>query len=332
MLFVRRLTVFLLLFIAAPFQSWAELPPTSLSGPYTSDNLTIFLVHGSDQLDTTDFLSLSEGLDTGVVIVHETGDVNNLSVENRSKDKTIYIQAGEIVKGGKQDRVFSDDLILRPGSGEVQIGANCVERGRWHARGEEEVGAFRSSDKYLASKALQIANRGDKDQAKVWEGVGRIQNELSTKLGKSVKAGNSESSLQLSLEHDEVEKSVGSLTKSLRKIPEAQKDTIGHVILINGQIATADIYASHALYLKLWPKLLDAAATEATAQKGDMPFGLPTRDQVLAFLAVKNAPREERVLSAHTTVKVAESKQMLQFETVEKNGDNAVIRKSYIAK
>jgi len=58
--------------------------------------------------------------------------VNALTVENTGKDE-VFVQAGDIVKGGQQDRVLSVDLLLPPRSGEVTIAAFCVEHGRWHS-------------------------------------------------------------------------------------------------------------------------------------------------------------------------------------------------------
>ena len=67
--------------------------------------------------------------------MYETGQVNELAIENVSPDRAVFVQAGDIVKGGRQDRVFSQDLVLKPRSGRVPIDAFCVESGRWRQRG-----------------------------------------------------------------------------------------------------------------------------------------------------------------------------------------------------
>ena len=41
---------------------------------------------------------------------------------------------------------------------------------------------------------------------------------------------------------------------------------IGYVFAINGHVNSADVYASRALFVKLWPKLLKASAVEAVAE------------------------------------------------------------------
>ena len=66
-----------------------------------------------------------------ILIVKETGTVNQLTVENSSATETVFIQAGDIVKGGKQDRVLTVDMILPPKSGAIPISSFCVEQNRW---------------------------------------------------------------------------------------------------------------------------------------------------------------------------------------------------------
>lgn len=58
------------------------------------------------------------------------GEVNRLNIENISND-TIMVLAGEVIQGGKQDRVIANDFILYPGSGKKDLDVFCVESGRW---------------------------------------------------------------------------------------------------------------------------------------------------------------------------------------------------------
>ncbi len=66
-------------------------------------------------------MPLARALAQKKVIVRETGSVSKLTIENLS-DEEVYVQAGEIVKGGQQDRVLSMDLVLPPKSGRVDVG------------------------------------------------------------------------------------------------------------------------------------------------------------------------------------------------------------------
>lgn len=155
--------------------------PYQLSGPFTHKNLTVFLVHGTNQAGQArgkTYLTLQEALRQKKVIVRETGDVNELTIQNRSTEE-VFVQAGDIVKGGQQDRVLALDLILPPKSGRISIDAFCVEQSRWSQRGQEAVTAFSASEKMLATKGLKLAARNSQSQSEVWENVSVAQAKLA---------------------------------------------------------------------------------------------------------------------------------------------------------
>src|SRR5438132_14209530 len=127
-----------------------------LEGPFTQDNLSVFLIHGKDKITGKTFLTLQEALVQRKVIVRETRSVNELSIENVSSEE-VYVQSGDIVKGGQQDRMLAVDLILPPHSGRIPISAFCVENGRWSKRGSEEVTVFNSSANVIAGRELKLA-------------------------------------------------------------------------------------------------------------------------------------------------------------------------------
>ena len=103
-------------------------------------------------------LTLAEALIKDAVRVHETGSVNELAIENLGNEE-IFVQSGDIMKGGQQDRVLTVSLILPPRSGRVPIASFCVEKGRWAARGNENVRLFSSAETTLPSRKAKIAIR-----------------------------------------------------------------------------------------------------------------------------------------------------------------------------
>ena len=121
-------------------------------------------MHGADQAPGRMYLTLREAFEQKTVVVHETSQVNELSIENRSTTHSVFVQSGEIVKGGKQDRVLARDMLLPPKSGPVPLPSHCVERGRWQQRGAESPSAFSAAEEYLAGKDLKIANAVLADQ------------------------------------------------------------------------------------------------------------------------------------------------------------------------
>ena len=112
-----------------------------LSGPYTHDNLSVYFIHSDQDVDNEPLLILAEALEKDLLVVHETGNVGELAVENLC-DYPVFIQAGDIVKGGRQDRVLAYDLIVYPDDGVTPIPSYCVEQGRWSRRGGESDAEF----------------------------------------------------------------------------------------------------------------------------------------------------------------------------------------------
>ena len=255
-----------------------------LEGPFTQGNLTVFLVHGRDKIKGQTFITLQEALVQRKVIVRETREVNSLTIENVSGDE-VYVQSGDIVKGGAQDRMLVTDLILPPRSGKIAIDAFCVENGRWSRRGNEEVTQFTSSANTVASREVKLAAKQKSSQSEVWAEVAAAQDKLSRNVGGSVKSAASPTSFQLALENKQVTTSADTYIKALSGIVEGKTDVIGYVFAINGKINSADIYASSALFQKLWPKLLQASAIEAVAEvrRGEK-FEAPKPAEVDGFL------------------------------------------------
>jgi hypothetical protein len=195
------------LLITLPLALNGQNSPTNqsnyrLSGPYSHKNLTVFLIHGKDQTTKT-FLTLQEALAQKKVRVYETKDVNELAIQNLSNED-IYVQAGDIVRGGEQDRMISVDFIVPPRSGRMPIAAFCVESGRWNKRGNEEAAVFSSSENSVATKELKLAAKSANSQQAVWQNVTAAQEKLSRNVGGNVSSPVSSSSLELSIENSKV--------------------------------------------------------------------------------------------------------------------------------
>ena len=126
-----------------------------VSGPIVHENLAIYLVHGKSAAGPVP-LTLDEALAKRAVKVHETGNVNELQIENLGADE-VFVQSGDIVKGGQQDRVLTVSLILPPKSGRIPIASFCVEQGRWAARGKEDVKTFATASAVVPSREAKIA-------------------------------------------------------------------------------------------------------------------------------------------------------------------------------
>jgi hypothetical protein len=304
-----------------------------LSGPYTHKNLTIFLVHGADIAGNRTFLTLQEALAQKKVIVYETKDVNELAIRNVS-NQDVYVQAGDIVKGGDQDRMISVDFIVPRRSKRMPISAFCVESDRWSRRGNENNASFNSSQNFATSKSLKLAAKSANSQQAVWENVRVVQNKLSDNLGAPVASPASVSSLELTVENSKVKESIQDYIGALSNIIRDKSDVIGYVFAINGHVNSADIYASRALFTKLWPKLLKSNATEAIAELKTDALPKPvTNELVYGFLGdAEKAQASRKEVSRRVDLVTREDDKHAFYETRDRAQNGAWIHRNYIKK
>lgn len=276
----------LALFMACGLVATTQVPNSKqqISGPYTHQNLSVFFVHGRS--GAVKYLSLKEALDQKKVVVHETGQVNELAVENIS-NQAVFLQGGDIVRGGQQDRVISNDFVLPPKSGRLPVAAFCVELGRWKQRGNESAASFNSSREMAASLPVKLAALAEPNQASVWGEIEKLQAVLARKvgLGDGVRARQSPSSLALTLESAPMEQAVRGYVEALNRAVDGKSDVVGVVFAVNGEANSGDVYASHELFASMWPKVLKAGAVEAVRVRSSGKFTAAGTPAIEAFLS-----------------------------------------------
>jgi hypothetical protein len=332
---LAALTSLVLAVSTASAQPAAPADELTFSGPYTHQNLTIFLVHGKDQLAGRKFLTLQEALEQKKIVVHETKNVGELAVENVSDDVEVFIQSGDIVKGGQQDRVLGYDLIVSAKSGKVPLASFCVEQGRWSNRGQEDGGKFGSSDNNAYGKALKLAVNGARNQSEVWSKVKDAQMKLGKQVGQSVESKASPTSLQLTLEDKKVLENLEQYNKALAKIADGKKDVIGCVVAINGKVDGADVFASPLLFEKAYGKMLKGCAADALGEfDKDKKHPAVTVEAVKAFLKEANSAKKEtnKDVSKRVQVSSKEGEKNLLIETKDRDNGGLIIHRNYIAK
>jgi hypothetical protein len=316
-----------------------------LSGPYTHNNLSIYLIHNGDApaspQATRKMVTLQEAMDRRLVTVYETGNVNQLSIENHSSED-IYIQSGDVVKGGRQDRVFPDDFILPSKSGKLSLNSFCVEAGRWTRRGSEAADRFSSSSRNVGLKSMKMAMAVDAEQGKVWQEVAKTKDKVAANAVSGAARGRgdqlaaaSPTSMQLALENKEVVESTANYTGALMKIVEGKRDVVGYIAAINGKVNSADVYASNDLFRRMWPKLLETSAVEALAERTTArPAEPPTTSQVQAALhaAQGTGQQSAKNLSGSTQVVTTKTEKSVLFETRDQQQAGAWVHRSVILK
>lgn len=269
----------------------------TVSGPFTHGNLSVFLLHGPDAERARPVLGLDEALARKCAVVHETGSVNELAVENTSESDDLLLLSGDIVKGGRQDRVLQATMILPPKSGKVPVRSFCVEQSRWTKRGAEDDTRFTGNTQTIAGKELKQAVQLAGSQGEVWKNVAQQQAALSKNVGASVSSVESPTSLQLALENDKLTAEVAKFRESISAKVGQPAGVVGFVTVVNGKVTGAEAFGSQVLFRKAWAKAVNAAAVEAVAAKTDKPFSELSAEGVQRFLARagEDAQRSERL-------------------------------------
>jgi len=312
-------------------------------GPIRNGSLTVFPVVASKSYPTGEFLTLDEGLRSGDVVVteygnvrglirrhntppiqHDSAEVNRLVLINNSK-RPLLLLAGEIVAGGKQDRVIGKDRIVPPESDPVDLSVFCVEPGRWVATsvnfgtsgatyaagagapvaGGSSAYAVNGAGTLMAQPSVRAKAMGDKDQAQVWAEVRKQQQSMAIEVtGPSSSAPSpaaadriaSTSSYAVVMENDAVKQEVDKIAKPIEQNYQSliqqlrDRKAVGVVVAVNGHVIWSDVFASTELLEKYWPKLVRSYASEAvvTQTKG----GKATMSEAESFLDNMQGRRE----------------------------------------
>ena len=263
-----------------------EVPLTSgykVLPPIKHGNLTVFPVAAASSHNTQAFLTLDEGLRSGEVVVTEAGNVqplmrrrarpvthdgaqvNQLVLVNNSK-RPLILLAGEIVTGGKQDRVIGKDRLVPAESDPIDLGVFCVEPGRWTATSDK----FGSLGTAMAQPAVRARAMSDKDQAKVWSEVRNAQTLAASRVPAPAASEVARTSSYAGvMQNEEVKHQVDSIAEPIQRNYQSliqqlrERNAVGVVVAVNGEIIWADIFASTALLEKYWPKLVRSYAAEA---------------------------------------------------------------------
>jgi hypothetical protein len=227
-------------------------------------------------------------------VQRDGAEVNRLVLINNSK-RPLLLLAGEIVAGGKQDRVIGKDRIVPAESDPVDLNVFCVEPGRWVASstnfgasgttygsaGKAAVGrSATAGGTLMAQPSVRSKAMADKDQGQVWAEVRKQQESMAVEVeGESASAGpaaappsaplRSTSSYAVVMENKDVKEKVDAIAKPIEQNYQSviqqlrDRKAVGVVVAVNGRIIWSDIFASTELLEKYWPKLVRSYASEA---------------------------------------------------------------------
>jgi len=276
--------------------------------PVTYENLSIFPVASANSTDTSWFLTLDDGLASGEVQVREQGtegmvrnrdggirpaysngaSVNQLVLINRSK-RPLLLLAGELVSGGKQDRIIGKDRLVPAGSEPLPLDVFCVEHGRWSA------GANFTDAKTIVHPSVREQAAVQQDQIRVWSAV-RSGTTAEVSAGAPMGVGSGGNAAAAPLAEARISRAIQeeAPTESYNKIYKSRNVTgsvdtyvdelqrkfarqtaglkgehlVGVVVAYGSEVAWSDIFASDDLFRQYWKKLLRSYVVEALTRPG----------------------------------------------------------------
>jgi hypothetical protein len=268
--------------------------------PITYENLTVFPVVTSAERDTSMFLTLEEGLSSGEITVREQGaetlvrnrgngravppnysgpSVNQLVLVNHGK-RPLLLLAGELVSGGKQDRIIAKDRIVPPFGEPLPLDVFCVEHGRWSS------GSQFNEAKTIVHPSVREQAALKQNQTQVWDAVALGSTSAAPSTAPQTAAPRvSRSDLEATMHEEAPTQSYSKIYESRRVgssvdvvVSEIQRRfrretsglkgerVVGVVIAYGGEVAWSDIFASGELFDNYWNKLLRSYAVEAIAR------------------------------------------------------------------
>jgi hypothetical protein len=291
-----------------------------VTAPVSYKNLTLFPIVGASTAPADSYITLDEGIKNGTVVISEKGSrqvarrtrrgrtllnqqasleasgdasVNELMLTNRSGKKLLLL-AGEVIVGGKQDRIVEGDLIVPPVSVPISLSVFCVEHGRWSHRTERaSSGGGRAETSIVAPvmsapenfsslgaishPKLRAAAQDKKQQSEVWKEVSENNSRLGT--------ANTTDTYQEVYKSEKVSATMEQYISALQKEVLAP-GVVGVVVARNGELVWVDAFASPALFAKYWPKLLKSYVVDAMSEQHNERR--PTIEQAQLYLSQRD--------------------------------------------
>jgi hypothetical protein len=252
-----------------------------LAAPIQVESLQLTPIISTDNpVPSDDLMVLDEAMEKKLVEIKEVGggSVNQLELSNKST-KPLFLLAGEVIIGGRQDRIIGSNTII-PANSDQTVPVFCVEHGRWQG----ETGQFTSAHALAHGRLRGQANY--KGQQDVWDEV----EAKNTVRGTQTATG--------TYRHVAQQESNGSqkswddrIADALAKVaPDDRARMIGFAVSLNGKVATIDRFGSPQLFGKLRDKLVHSYIIEAVDVPAVANATHPDAAAIRAFIAEAEKP------------------------------------------
>jgi len=231
--------------------------------------LTVFALTTRRVLDSYDYATLDESLRSGWLTITEVGQgsVPQVAVQNTSS-RYVFLMAGELITGGKQNRTIADDVMISPHSGPITIAVRCIEKGRWQGA----ASGFGSKGGVAAFEIRRQTQTGA-SQERVW---GEVDRRLKA-LGQSPPGQD----LAAAVRSPRVQRTLGEYAEAI--LPVLPRRCVGLVVARGGAIVGTDVFCNARLFSKLRGKVLSAYALDVLGRRFPA-LAPPSENQVRSYL------------------------------------------------
>jgi hypothetical protein len=222
----------------------------SLGRPVQDGPIAVVPILANVPFSMEKYITLAEATRRGLVeIVEIPGreEVNALEVRNRA-ELPLMLFAGELLLGGKQDRIVAKDIILPPHDSR-RVPVFCVEHGRW----DNHKMSFEGADTFVPDSLRKVATE-TRSQSRVWERVAEVN--------AAARAAPSTGTVRAMLRAPQVQRRVSRTTTKLHTAFTGDRRVVGVICWLNGRIHSADLFANPAMFAASRDKVLRGYAAD----------------------------------------------------------------------
>lgn len=224
-------------------------------------NLRVIPIRSKGSTGDKEIVSLSKAIRNGWVTVTERGTASTENVHwvriNNHSEHPVFISSGEMVAGGRQDRMLAKDTVLIPTGGDQYVPAMCIEEGRWSEKEKKFV--YGGYGNPALRKVLDLS----RNQVLIWK---EVYGQLESGLVKSptIAYGSKRADKKYLAEE------INYFQYFLHRLRNTDSTLVGIVCMSGSRILGTDIFAGNNIFYDEVEALLGGYIEQAHYQ-GSVP-------------------------------------------------------------